>query len=466
MRELTMIKAVIFDLDGVLVDARELHYEALNRSLALVDEKYVINREEHLSTFDGLPTTKKLNLLTEKRGLSNEHYDKVWRNKQVQTREIIDKEMTYDERIRGVLSKLKEDGYLIVVCSNSIRESTKMMLIRKGFMEYVEFLVSNEDVKRPKPNPEMYLQAMVNLGLGPKECMIVEDSHVGRQAAFESGAFLCAVENSSGLTYEKITDSISKATESKRNGKFIPKWQGDDLTIIIPMAGQGKRFIEEGYSFPKPLIDIKGKPMIQWVTENIGVNGRFIFIVTEEDYDKYNLQFLLNLLEPNCEIIKVKEPTNGAAETVLLAKDLISESPVAIINSDQYMNWNSNEFFYAMAADECDGGIVTFESTHPKWSFVQTGEDGFVTETAEKKPISNMATAGVYYFRVGSDFVKYAEQMIKKGLSVNGDYYVCPVFNELIADKGRVRAFPIEGMWSFSTPEDVTLFVNQYTEED
>ena len=192
MRELIMIKAVIFDLDGVLVDARELHYEALNRSLALVDEKYVINREEHLSTFDGLPTTKKLNLLTEKRGLSNEHYDKVWRNKQVQTREIIDKEMTYDERIRGVLSKLKEDGYLIVVCSNSIRESTKMMLIRKGFMEYVEFLVSNEDVKRPKPNPEMYLQAMVNLGLGPKECMIVEDSHVGRQAAFESGAFLCA----------------------------------------------------------------------------------------------------------------------------------------------------------------------------------------------------------------------------------------------------------------------------------
>ena len=228
------------------------------------------------------------------------------------------------------------------------------------------------------------------------------------------------------------------------------------------MAGEGKRFIEEGFSFPKPLIDIKGKPMIQWVTENIGVNGRFIFIVKEEEYEKYNLKYLLNLLENDCEIVRLKESTNGAAETVLAAKDLIGDEPIAIINSDQYMNWNSNEFFYAMAADECDGGIVTFESTHPKWSFVKTGKDGFIVETAEKKPISNMATAGVYYFRKGSDYVKYANRMIKKKLSVNGVYFVCPVYNELIADKGKVRAFPIDGMWSFSTPEDVKLFINQF----
>ena len=457
-----MIKAILIDLDGVLVDARELHYEALNRSLVRIDKKYVISREEHLSTFDGLPTTKKLNLLTKIRDLPNEYYDEIWKNKQVQTREIIDKEMTYDERIRGVLRKLRKDGYLIVVCSNSIRETTKMMLIRKGFMEYVEFLISNEDVINHKPNPEMFLKAMITLGLGPKECLIIEDSHVGRQAAFESGAYLCAVENASDVTYEKIFQSIEKASQKNETGKFIPKWQGNDLTIIIPMAGEGKRFVEEGYSFPKPLIDIKGKPMIQWVTENIGVNGRFIFIVKEEEYEKYNLKYLLNLLENDCEIVRLKESTNGAAETVLAAKDLIGDEPIAIINSDQYMNWNSNEFFYAMAADECDGGIVTFESTHPKWSFVKTGKDGFIVETAEKKPISNMATAGVYYFRKGSDYVKYANRMIKKKLSVNGVYFVCPVYNELIADKGKVRAFPIDGMWSFSTPEDVKLFINQF----
>ena len=461
-----MIKAVIFDLDGVLVDARELHYEALNRSLALVDDKYKISREEHLSTFDGLPTTKKLRLLTEKRGLPTELYNDIWKNKQVQTLEIIDKEMTFDERIRGVLSKLKADGLLIAVCSNSIRETTKMMLIRKGFMEYTEFLLSNQDVKNPKPNPEGYLRAMMLLGIGPRETLIVEDSHVGRQAAFESGAYLCPVENNSGVTYEKITETIEKASEKNKKRKFIPKWQGDNLTIIIPMAGAGKKFAEAGYSFPKPLIDIQGKPMIQWVTENIGVNGKFIFIVMEEDYKKYNLQYLLNLLESNCEIVRLTKPTNGAVETILAAKDFIGKDPIAIINSDQYMNWNSNEFFYAMAADECDGGIVTFKSTHPKWSFVKLGEDGFVNETAEKKPISNMATAGVYYFRQGIDFVKYAKQMIKKGIHIDGDYYVCPIYNELIEDGGKVRSFPINGMWSFSTPEDVEHFINQYQQTD
>jgi len=461
-----MIKAVLFDLDGVLVDARELHYEALNRSLALIDEKYKISREEHLSTFDGLPTTKKLHLLTEKRNLPPEFYDDIWKNKQLQTLEIIDKEMTFDERIRGVLSKLKADGYLIAVCSNSIRETTKMMLVRKGFMEYTEFLLSNQDVKNPKPNPEMYLRAMMKLGIGPREVLIVEDSHVGRQAVFESGAYLCAVENTSGVTYEKITATIEKAGVNNTNTKFTPKWQGDNLTIIIPMAGAGQKFIDAGYSFPKPLIDIKGKPMIQWVTENIGVNAKFIFIVTEEEYKKYNLQYLLKLLENNCEIVRLSKPTNGAVETILAAKELIGKDPIAIINSDQFMNWNSNEFFYAMAADECDGGIVTFESTHPKWSFVKLGEDGFISETAEKKPISSMATAGVYYFRQGSDFIKYSQRMIDKNIQIDGDYYVCPIFNEIINDGGKVRSFPIDGMWSFSTPEDVEHFIAQYNDVD
>ena len=208
-----MIKAVIFDLDGVLVDARELHYEALNRSLASVDKKYVITRDEHLSTFDGLPTTKKLELLTEKKGLSADIYNDIWENKQKARIDIIDQEMTFDERIRGILRKLKADGYLIAVCSNSIRQTTKMMLIRKGFMEYIEFLISNQDVKFSKPNPEMYLKAMITLGIGPRETLIVEDSHVGRQAAFEAGAYLCAVENTSGVTYEKISSSINMASE-------------------------------------------------------------------------------------------------------------------------------------------------------------------------------------------------------------------------------------------------------------
>lgn len=461
-----MVKLIIFDLDGVLVDARELHYEALNRALASIDKKYVISRDEHLSTYDGLPTTIKLKMLTENKGLPERYYDDVWKNKQIQTREIIDKEFTYDDRMRGILRKLRKEGYLIAVCSNSIRETTKMMLIRKGLLEFCEFYLSNQDVNISKPNPEMFLRAMIKLGVGPKECVIVEDSHVGRQSAFESGAYLCAVENVENVTYEKIRRTIDRFSEKNINNKFIPKWQGGNLRIIIPMAGEGKRFKEMGYSFPKPLIEINGKPMIQWVTENINVEAKFIFIVKKTEYEKYHLKYLLNLLENDCEIVILDQPSQGAVMTVLMAEHLFDDDdPIAIVNSDQYMSWNSNEFFYAMAADECDGGIVTFESTHPKWSFVKTGENGFVVEVAEKKPISNKATAGVYYFKKGSDFIKYAKEMISKKITTFGEYFVCPTYNEMIRDGKKIRSFPIENMWSFSTPEDVEFFLQKYNQE-
>lgn len=458
-----MIKLIIFDLDGVLVDARELHYEALNRALGKFG--YTITRDEHLSTFDGLPTKRKLELLTELKGLPKELYPKIWGEKQNQTREVIDKEFTYDERVREVLKRLKQDEYKIVVCSNSTRETTKMMLIRKGFFEFVDYFISNQDVRNPKPSPEMFLRAIIESEVAPKECLVVEDSHYGRQAAFDSGAHLCAVENVADVTYEKVISAISKATEKNVNNIFIPKWQGGNLRVIIPMAGAGKRFKEAGYSFPKPIIDIKGKPMVQWVIENINVEGKFIFTLLKEDFEKYHLRYLLNLLVPNCEIITLKKPTQGAVLSILEAEHLFNDDyPIVIVNSDQFIDWNSNEFFYAMAADNCDGGIVTFTSTHPKWSFVKTNEDGFVSEVAEKIPISNQATAGVYYFRKGGEFIRYAKQMIDLGIKTNNEYYVCPVYNEFIKDNKKIRVFPVEKVWSFATPEDVEYFLKSETQ--
>ena len=456
-----MIKAIIFDLDGVLVDARELHYQALNRALGKYD--CTITRDEHLSTYDGLPTSKKLKMLSKNKGLSVAAHDDVWKGKQFQTREIIDKELTYDERIRGILSRLREEGYKMCVCSNSIRETTKMMLIRRGFMEYMEFFISNQDVNLSKPNPEMFLRAMVNLGVGPKECVIVEDSHYGRQAAFESGSHLCAVENADQLTYALIREVIDKASEKNGFNTHMPKWQGGDLQIVIPMAGEGKSFKKAGYKFPKFLVDVAGKPMIQWVTENINTEAKYIFILNEDDYKNYNMQHMFPLLVDNLEIVTLKKETDGSAQTVLAAEKMINnEKPLAIINVDQYMEWNSNEFFYAMAADECDGGIVTFESTHPMYSFVKIGKDGFISDCAEKKPISRNATAGVYYFRRGKDFVKGSKAMIKKQITTNGQYFVCPVYNELIAKGMKIRKYDIENVWSFALPEELDYFVRNF----
>lgn len=453
-----MIKVVIFDLDGVLVDARELHYEALNRALDKYDAR--ITRDEHLSTYDGLPTTTKLELLTKNKGLPKDVYKNIWEDKQFQTQKIIDEEYGPDKRMIEILSKLKKEGYKICVCSNSIRETTRLMLIRRGFKKFMDFFISNQDVKNPKPNPEMFLKAMVEYGVSPKECVIVEDSHYGRQAAFKAGAHLCAVENSEDVTYEKIKSVIKKAGYNNKKNNYNPKWQGGDLRVVIPLAGSGNSYKKAGYNFPKFLVDIAGKPMIQWVIENINVDGKYIFIFKKSDFEKYNLKYMIQLLVKDFEIILVDEDTDGAAKTVLEAQHLINnEYPLAIVNGDQYMKWNSNEFFYAMAADECDGGLVTFKSTHPQFSFVKTGENGFIKECSEKKPISNDATAGVYYFREGKSFVEAANQMIDKKIMTDGQYFVCPAYNELILDGKKIRKFDIEKIWSFSVPEGLKYFI-------
>lgn len=452
-----MLKLVIFDLDGVLVDARELHYEALNRALA--DFGFTISRDEHLSTYDGLPTTKKLELLTENKGLQKENYDLIWKKKQQFTSLIINEEMTYDERLRGILSKLKSQGYIICVASNSIRESVKMMLIRKGLLEYIDFFYSNQDVSKPKPSSEIYLKCMIKAGVNPDETVIVEDSHIGRKAAQSSGATLCAVRDVGDVTYDHIKKHIDKVDN---NVKFKPKWQGGNMKVLIPMAGAGSRFEKAGYTFPKPLIDVEGKPMIQAVVDNLNIEAQHVFIVQKSHYEKYNLQQTLNQISPNCEIVQVDGVTEGAACTTLLAKQYIdNDEPLVIANSDQYVEWDSNEFMYSMVADSVDGGILSFKSTHPKWSYAKLGDDGFVCEVAEKKPISDIATVGIYFWKKGSDYVKYAEDMIEKSIRVNNEFYVCPVFNQAIEDNKKVKIFNVEKMWGIGTPEDLQIFLKR-----
>ena len=455
-----MIKLIIFDLDGVLVDARELHYNALNTALESIDKKYVIGREEHLSTYDGLSTTKKLNLLTKNKKLPKKLHDKVWELKQQMTLKIIDG-FSVDDRIRGILRSFKSEGYIISCATNSIRETAKLQLIRKGFFEYIDFMYSNQDVKNPKPNSEMYLRCMIKAEVNPNETLIVEDSHIGRKGALSSGAYLCAVEDSDDVSYEKVKGLID---ESNRKEEIKPKWQGGNMNVLIPMAGAGSRFESAGYTFPKPLIDVNGKPMIQVVTDNLNIDAKYIFIVQKEHYKKYNLKHLLNLItNNNCEIVQVEGITEGAACTTLLAKEFIdNDEPLVIANSDQFVEWNSNEFMYSMVADNIDGGILTFTATHPKWSFAKLDEDGFVCEVAEKKPISNIATVGIYYWRKGSDYVKYTEQMIEKDIRTHNEFYVCPVFNEAIGDSKKIKVFSIDKMWGLGTPEDLERFISDF----
>jgi HAD superfamily hydrolase (TIGR01509 family) len=452
-----MIKLIIFDLDGVLVEAKEIHYETLNTALYEIDPKFIITKNEHLSTYDGLKTSQKLNMLSKIKGLPESKHSGVWKRKQELTLHEISK-IKENEKLIQLFKELKNNNYLIACCSNSIRRSVLIMLSKVGLIEYFDLILSNEDVKNSKPHPEIYWKAISMMGVLPDETLIIEDSPPGLLAADRSGASVLRVNSPNDLDINKI---FSKLNAIK--GITIPKWQGDKMNILIPMAGAGTRFQQAGYTFPKPLIDVNGKPMIQVVVDNINIDANYIFVVQKEHREKYNLDALLKLITPKCTIVEVDGITEGAACTTLLAKEFINnDEPLLMANSDQFAEWDSNEFMYKMNEQNVDGGIVTFKATHPKWSFAKVDEYGYVTEVAEKNPISTDATVGIYYWTKGSDYVKYAEEMIANNIRTNNEFYVCPVFNQAINDGKKIKSFNIEKMWGLGTPEDLKHYIQNY----
>lgn len=235
-----------------------------------------------------------------------------------------------------------------------------------------------------------------------------------------------------------------------------------NLNIIVPMAGAGKRFSDNGYTLPKFLIDIDGLPMIERVVKSFNLDGNYIYIVQKLHYEKYNLIDLLNKITPNCKIVIIDGLTEGAAQTVLSCSDLIdNNNPIAICNSDQIVDWDSEDFCTKMITLDIDGGVPTFKGEGNKWSYAKT-ENGFITEIAEKLPISEDATVGIYYWKHGSDFVKYANQMIEKNIRVNNEFYVAPVYNQAILDSKKFIVYDIKKMWPVGTPEDLNYYLENY----
>jgi dTDP-glucose pyrophosphorylase len=235
------------------------------------------------------------------------------------------------------------------------------------------------------------------------------------------------------------------------------------MKIVVPMAGAGSRFEKAGYTFPKPLIEVQGQPMIAKVVENLNLQGQYIFLVQKAHYEKYDLKGLLNMIAPGCEIVQIDGLTEGAACTVLKAKQFIDNNePLIIANSDQWIKWNSFETISSFNHKDSDGGILTFKSVHPKHSFAKVDGNGWVSEVAEKNPISNDATVGIYHWKRGSDFVKYAEQMIARNIRTNNEFYVCPVFNEAIKDGKKIKASLVDQMWGMGTPEELNNFLTHH----
>lgn len=201
-----MIKAVIFDMDGVLIDAKEWHYEALNRALALFG--YEISRHEHLTTYDGLPTRRKLEMLSVSRGLPRPLHEFINEMKQVYTMEIVHARCKPTFIHEYALSTLRADGYRLAVASNSVRNTVSVMMDRSHLAPYLELQLSNEDVKQGKPHPEIYQRAIAGLGLTPQECLVVEDNEHGIRSATDAGAHLLIVGDVTDVNIENIRNRI------------------------------------------------------------------------------------------------------------------------------------------------------------------------------------------------------------------------------------------------------------------
>lgn len=200
------IKAVLFDMDGVLIDAKDWHYESLNKALNLFGHE--ISRYEHIRTFDGLPTKEKLNMLSETSFLPVELHSFINELKQKFTIEMVNEKCKPLFQHEYAISRLKHEGYLCAVCSNSIRNTIVQMMTKADLLQYMDAILSNEDVEKSKPNPEIYLKAMEKLNLKPEECLIVEDNINGIKAALASGGHLLQVDDVYGVTYENIKNRI------------------------------------------------------------------------------------------------------------------------------------------------------------------------------------------------------------------------------------------------------------------
>jgi NDP-sugar pyrophosphorylase family protein len=237
------------------------------------------------------------------------------------------------------------------------------------------------------------------------------------------------------------------------------------LNIVIPMAGHGSRFVKAGYTQPKPLIPVCGKPMIELIIENLRPEQQhqFIFICHAEHTKNYPLRKILEGKSPGCIIIEVDKVTEGPACTVLLAKKYIDNvDQLMIANCDQYIDIDINQYLRILEKN-IDALIMTMKAKDEKWSYIELNVKKEITRVVEKKVVSDEATVGIYNYKYGQDFVRAAEAMIAKGLRVNNEFYVAPAYNEMILDGKKIGYYNIgklgNGMHGLGTPEDLNIYL-------
>ena len=241
-----------------------------------------------------------------------------------------------------------------------------------------------------------------------------------------------------------------------------------EFNIIMPMAGKGLRLADAGFEKPKPLIEIKNKTIMEWSINSLNLDGTFIFCTKQEHIEKYGIDLKLKEIINNCKIVPISYDTRGTVDTILNARELIdNDDELLITDVDHYSEWDVDFFNQNIRKRDIDGCTMTYPEpkTNNEYSFVKLDNDGFVTQSAEKIPISSIATVGIHYFKKGSDFVKFADEMIRRNLTVKSEYYVTPVYNIFVENNKKIITMPVTQMWPLGNPEEISVFNEKFIEK-
>ena len=455
------IKLIIFDLDGVLLDCKKIHENAFIKSWNTIYNNIPITEKIHENYLEGRNTLGKIEIL-EKRYNINVNKGLIFEKKQLYTNEELEL-FQYPNKFLDIFINLKNKGYLLACASNSISSTVQYILTQLQIKMYFDCILSNEDVVHPKPNPEIYLKTMELMNVLPHETLIFEDSNVGLTAAYASKANVIKVIDSLDLNESFINKSIATRMNYKP-WENDPNWK---LTIVIPMAGEGSRFKIEGYTITKPLIPIQDKPMIQWVLDNL--KSKNSELQKRIEYHLCVRSDVIHKLKDISNVFLHEIPclTEGPASTVLTMRSNLEHNnyPLLIANSDQFLEWDFDDFLEASINPQYEGCISTFnqpDSNDIKWSYAKVDINGLVTKVAEKEYISPHATTGIYFWKSASNFVKYVDTMISNNDRVNNEFYVGPVYNYAIQNNEKIRIYNCKNMWGLGVPNDLKKFITHY----
>ena len=333
------------------------------------------------------------------------------------------------------------------MASNSVKSTVELVLNKLGIIKYVDLYLSNEDVTYPKPFPEIYNKCFDILGIEKSNSLIFEDSFFGKISALKSECRIHPINDPLEVNMKNIKTIIE---------------QKQKIKVLIPMAGEGSRFKNAGYKEIKPMIKVNNKTMIEIVVSNIGIDAEYIFIVKKEDEDLYGITEFISKHVKQSKIIVQDGKLPGAVSSSLLARDLIdTDDHLVIANIDQYIDDDIDLVIHNFISKGVDGGILTFEDSDPKWSYVKNNDFGTIDAVAEKNVISNEATCGIYYWNKGSDYIKYSNKMIEKDIKTNNEFYICPVYNEAIGDQKLIISYKVKAMHGMGTPDDLEIFMKK-----